>query len=60
MATSSFTKDFTLNTKKGVESFETIISTPTQSVKIKKEIVSPDRERRGELKLRRILSSLKC
>ncbi len=59
MATSSFNKDFTLNTKKAVESFERIVSTPTRSVKIKKELVSPDRERRGELKLKQILSRSK-
>lgn len=56
MATSSFNKDFTLNTKKAVESFEKIISTPTKSVKIRKELVSPDRKRRGELKLKQMLS----
>jgi len=59
MATSSFDKDFTLNTKKAVESFERIVSTPTRSVKIKKELVSPDSERRGELKLKQILSRSK-
>ena len=56
MATSSFSKDFTLNTKKAVESFERIISTPAKSVKIKKELVSPERKRRGELKLKQMLS----
>ncbi len=56
MATSSFNKDFTLNTKKAVESFERIVSTPTKSVKIKKELLSPENERRGELKLKRMLS----
>ena len=59
MATSSFDKDFTLNTKKAVESFERIVSTPTRSVKIKKELISPDRERRGELILKQILSRSK-
>jgi len=56
MATSSFNKDFTLNTKKAVESFERIVSTPTKSVKIKKELLSPENERRGELKLKQMLS----
>jgi hypothetical protein len=56
MATSSFNKDFTLNTKKAVESFERIVSTPSKSVKIKKELVSPERERRGELRLKQMLS----
>ena len=56
MATSSFNKDFTLNTKKAVESFERIISTPKKSVKINKNLVSPEKARRGEQKLKRMLS----
>ncbi len=56
MATSSFTKDFTLNTKKAVESFERIMSTSPKSVKINKSLVSPEKERRGEQKLKQMLS----
>lgn len=56
MATSSFNKDFTLNTRKAVESFERIISTPAKSVKINRDLVSPEKERRGEQKLKQILS----
>ena len=56
MATSSFNKDFTLNSKKAVDSFERIISTPAKSVKIDKNIITPEKERRGEQKLKRILS----
>jgi len=56
MATSSFNKDFTLNTKKAVESFEKIISTPKKSVKINRNLVSPGKERRGEQKLKQMLS----
>lgn len=56
MATSSFNKDFTLNSKKAVDSFERIISTPTKSVKINRELVSSEKERRGELKLKQMLS----
>lgn len=56
MATSSFNKDFTLKTKKAVESFERIISTPAKSVKINKELLSPEKERRGEQKLKQMLS----
>jgi len=56
MATSSFTKDFTLDSKKAVESFVQIISTPTKSVKLDRTLVSPENRRRGELKLRQILS----
>ena len=56
MATSSFNKDFTLNTRKAVESFEKIISTPTNSLKINRELVSPEKERRGERKLKQMLS----
>ena len=56
MATSSFNKDFTLKTKKAVESFERIVSTPTKSIKIDKKFLSPEKERRGELKLKQMLS----
>ena len=56
MAISSFNKDFTLNTKKAVESFEKIISTPTNSLAINRELVSPEKERRGERKLKQMLS----
>lgn len=55
MATSSFDKDFTLSTKKAVESFERIIATSTKSIKINKELISPEKERRGEQKLKQIL-----
>lgn len=56
MATSSFNKDFTLNTKKAVESFERIVSTSAKSVKIDKKLLSLEKERRGEQKLKQMLS----
>lgn len=56
MATSSFNKDFTLNTKKAVESFERIISTTKKSIKIDRNLVSPEKEKRGEQKLKQMLS----
>lgn len=56
MATSSFNKDFILNTKKAVDSFERIISTPVKSIKINSGLVSPEKKRRGEHKLKQILS----
>jgi hypothetical protein len=56
MATSSFNKDFTLNSKKAVDSFAKILSTPPKSVKIDRSLVSPEKERRGEQKLKQILS----
>lgn len=56
MATSSFNKDFTLSSKRAVDSFAKIISTPTKSVKVDRDIISPEKERRGELKLKQILS----
>lgn len=56
MATSSFNKDFTLDTKKAVESFERIILTSTKSIKNNKDLFSPENERRGEQKLKQILS----
>lgn len=56
MATSSFNKDFTLDSKEAVNSFTRIISTPTKCVKSDRNLTSPERERQGEQKLRRILS----
>ena len=56
MATSSFNKDFTLNTKKAMESFERIVSAPNKSIKINTNLVSPEKERRGERKLKQMLS----
>lgn len=56
MATSSFNKDFTLDSKKSVDSFKKIISNPAKSVKINRNLVSPEREREGELKLKQMLS----
>jgi len=56
MATSSFDKDFTLNTKEAVKSFERIISTSTKSIKVNKELLSPEKVRRGEQKLKQMLS----
>jgi len=56
MATSSFNRDFTLNTKRAVESFERIISTPKKSIKIDKNLISFEKEQRGEQKLKQILS----
>lgn len=56
MATSSFNKDFTLNTKEAVVSFEKILSTPTKSVKINKELLSPEKEKQAELRIKQMLS----
>ena len=56
MATSSFNKDFTLNTKKAVESFEKIVYTPAKSIKRNKNLFSPENERRGQQKLKQMLS----
>ena len=56
MSTSSFDKDFTLDSKKTVRSFEKIISTPAGSVKIDRTLTSPARTERGEKKLKQMLS----
>ena len=56
MATSSFTKDFTLNSKKAVDSFEKIMVTPTNKVRIDRTLTSPESKRRGEIRLKQILS----
>lgn len=52
MATSSFTKDFTLKSKREVESFEKIVSTPAKSVKIDRTLTSAENLKKGEEKLR--------
>lgn len=56
MATSSFNKDFILDTKKAVVSFEKIISTPKKNLVINKNILTAEKERQGEEKLKQILS----
>lgn len=56
MATSSFNKDFTLNTKKTVESFERILSTPKKSIKIDRSLVSLENKRRVEQIVKQMLS----
>ncbi|MBK5211745.1 MAG: hypothetical protein JJE36_05475 [Coriobacteriia bacterium] len=56
MATSSFSKDFTLTSKKAVDSFTKIISVPAVSVKIDRSLLTPERERQGELKVKQMLS----
>ncbi|MFW5736217.1 MAG: hypothetical protein ACOCXB_02545 [Halanaerobium sp.] len=56
MAIASFNKDFTLNTKKAVELFERIISTPNKSIKIDKSLVSAEKEQQGKKKIKQILS----
>jgi hypothetical protein len=56
MATSSFSKDFTLDTEKAVESFERILSNPIKSIKVNKELLSTENEKRGEKKLKLRLS----
>ncbi len=56
MAISSFNKDFTLNTKEAVESFERIISTSTKNIKVNKELLSPERQKQGELRIKQMLS----
>ncbi|MGI6649649.1 MAG: hypothetical protein ACOX5W_11535 [Bacillota bacterium] len=59
MATSSFDKDFTLNGKKAVRSFERIASTPAQSVIIDRSLTSPARVVQGEKRLKQIITLLK-
>lgn len=55
MATSSFNKDFVLDTKKAVESFERIVSNPIRGIKTNKELFSVENERRAEQKLKQML-----
>ncbi len=56
MATSSFDKNFTLKTKKEVESFVRLIDSPKRRKKINRGLVSPENERRGEQKLKQLFS----
>jgi hypothetical protein len=56
MATSSFNKDYTLDSAKAVDSFAKIVATPAKSVKINRSLTSPAKEKQGEEKLKRILS----
>ena len=52
MDTSSFTKEFTLDSKQAVESFVKIVSTPTTSVKIDRTLTSQKNLKEGAQKLR--------
>jgi hypothetical protein len=56
MATSSFDKDFILKDRKTLESFLEIMRAPGKVVKIDRDLLSPERQLRGEEKLKRILS----
>lgn len=56
MATSSFSKNFILDSKKAVDSFTKMIVNPSKSIKIDRNLTSPDKEKQGELKLKQILS----
>lgn len=56
MATSSFSKNFILDSKKAVDSFTKMIANPSKSIKIDRNLTSPDKEKQGELKLKQILS----
>lgn len=56
MATSSFDKVFILRDKKEAESFTKMILNPRASVKIDRTLTSPEKKKRGELKLEKMLS----
>lgn len=56
MATSSFSKNFVLDSPKAVDSFTRMITNPAKSVKIDRTLTSPKRIKEGEDKLKRILS----
>lgn len=56
MATSSFNKNFILDSKQAVDSFSKIISTPTNNVRIDRTLTSPESKRRGEIRLKQMLS----
>ncbi|CCJ34298.1 hypothetical protein [Caloramator australicus] len=56
MATSSFNKNFILDSEKAVESFTRIILEKPQQLKIDRSLTSPERQKEGENKLKRMLS----
>ncbi len=58
MATSSFDKDFTLNSKKAVDSFLKIISSANEKkgIKIDRSLITEETKKRGEEKLKKMLS----
>lgn len=56
MATSSFDKSFILKDKREEISFTKMIIKPNKSIKIDRTLTSPSNERRGELKLKKMLS----
>ena len=55
MATSSFFKDFVIDSKKAADSLAEIMSKPSKGIKIDRTLTSPERERAGEEKLKKIL-----
>ena len=55
MAQSSFDKDFTLKTKKEVESLVSIMNNPIKGKKIDRELVNPEKVSRGEQKVKQML-----
>lgn len=56
MATSSFDKNFVLNNKESINILTKMINNPIDSVKIDKKLISPNQVKRGEAKLKKILS----
>lgn len=58
MATSSFNKNFMLDSEKAVESFSKIVANPAKSVRINRSLTSSEREKQGEEKLKRMFSRL--
>ncbi len=56
MPTSSFKKDFTLDSRKAVESFVKILSNPCASVKLERGKTTAETMKRGEEKLKQMLS----
>jgi len=59
MAISSFNKDFTLKSKREVDSFLKIINSSSPGTKIDRNLVSPEKMKAGELKLTQVLSRCK-
>ena len=57
MATSSFYKDFTLNSKQAVESFLKIVSSANEKkgIKIDRMVITEETKKSGEEKLKQML-----
>ncbi len=55
MPTSSFFKEYIIDSKKAADSLNYIISNPVKSMKVDRTLTSKEKEKQAERKLRKIL-----